>query len=105
LVGDPSGRTIERKRAKHKEVESNVNSLTTSVQKFFKRASIYAEARAQMAQDKDVLSEPVVTSNLQWHKGINMLDFLRDIGVHARVNTMLNRERYLLFSWFLQLQH
>jgi tyrosyl-tRNA synthetase len=54
-----------------------------------------------MVQNKDMLSKPVVTSNLQWHKGINMLQFLRDVGVHARVNTMLNRERYLLFSWFL----
>jgi tyrosyl-tRNA synthetase len=98
LIGDPSGRTIERKRANHKEVETNVNSLTTSVRNFFKRAIVYAEARARMVQKKDMPSEPVVTSNLRWHKDINMLQFLRDVGVHARVNTMLNRERYLLFS-------
>lgn len=37
--------------------------------------------------------EPDVTSNFQWHENINLLDFLRTVGVHARVNTMLNRER------------
>jgi tyrosyl-tRNA synthetase len=81
-------------------VEDNVNSLTTSIQNFFKRASVYASAR--MARSNDMLSEPVVTNNLQWHSGVNMLEFLQKVGVHARVNTMLNRERYALISFIAQ---
>lgn len=71
-------------------MEDNVNSLTTSIYNFFKRSFIYADGR--IVQNKDLFSEPVVESNLQWHKGVNMLEFLQKIGVHARVNAMLNRE-------------
>jgi len=67
-----------------------VTNLTTSIQNFFKRASVYAGAR--IAQSNDMLSEPAVRSNLQWHGGVNMLEFLQKVGIHARVNTMLNRE-------------
>jgi tyrosyl-tRNA synthetase len=74
-----------------------VKSLTTSIRNFFKRASAFADAR--IAHNKGLLGEPVVTSNLQWHEGVNMLEFLHKVGVHARVNTMLNRERYALSSF------
>lgn len=74
-----------------------MNSLTTSIYNFFKRSFIYADAR--IVQNKDLFSEPVVESNLQWHKGVNMLEFLQKIGVHARVNAMLNRERSALSSF------
>ena len=70
-----------------------MNSLTAGIQTFFKRAFVYADAR--IGQNHD-LSEAVVTSNLQWHEGVNMLQFLQKVGVHARVNTMLNRERYVI---------
>ena len=67
-------------------------NLTTSIQNFFKRASVYAGVR--IAQRNDVPNEPAVMSNLQWHGGIMMLEFLQKVGIYARVNTMLNRERY-----------
>ncbi|KAG6861097.1 hypothetical protein C0995_004034 [Termitomyces sp. Mi166 len=89
-VGDPSGRLTERQLADIKQVSDNVDSLTKGIHTFFKHASAYARARGLNVER--LIREPAVTSNLQWHENINLLDFLRTVGVHARVNTMLNRE-------------
>lgn len=37
--------------------------------------------------------EPKIKSNLKWYKHMELLDFLRTVGVHARVNTMISRDR------------
>jgi tyrosyl-tRNA synthetase len=90
-VGDPSGRLVERRMADAKQVEDNVVNLTSSIQAFFERAYLYAGSRLSL--DSCVMSAPVVRSNLDWHESFTLLDFLQTVGVHARVNTMLNRER------------
>lgn len=41
-----------------------------------------------------------VKNNIQWYEGVSFLDFLRNVGVHARVNTMIHRERYA-FNTFI----
>jgi tyrosyl-tRNA synthetase len=51
----------------------------------------YAKTRHGAVQKDHFL--PVVESNLKWHSQLTMLDFLQSVGIHARVNTMLNRER------------
>ncbi|GLB37447.1 putative tyrosyl-tRNA synthetase [Lyophyllum shimeji] len=89
-VGDPSGRKTERQPADTNQVANNVASLTKSIQTFFQRAFVYADARTSNNEELSVL--PSVTSNLDWHQGISLLDFLQTVGIHARVNTMLNRE-------------
>jgi tyrosyl-tRNA synthetase len=35
-----------------------------------------------------------VVNNHEWTVGVSLLDFLRDVGKFAKVNTMLSRERY-----------
>ncbi|TFK75399.1 tyrosyl-tRNA synthetase [Pluteus cervinus] len=90
LIGDPSGRLVERQLADRKEVEANVVSLSASLDKFFQHALLYAKSRVK--EDLNDVQPPSITSNLIWHKSISMLDFLRTVGVHARINTMLNRE-------------
>ncbi|CAA7261612.1 unnamed protein product [Cyclocybe aegerita] len=89
-VGDPSGRLTERQPADIKKVEDNVVNLTSSIQLFFKRALPYARSRIQL--DEAVSVEPQVVSNLQWHETFTLLDFLAKVGLHARVNAMMNRE-------------
>ncbi|ESK97073.1 tyrosine-trna ligase [Moniliophthora roreri MCA 2997] len=92
LVGDPSGRKTEREPTDVKLVESNVLALSNSIKHFFRRASQYAHSRVPFSFAKEPSLDPDVKSNLAWHKDFNMLEFLRIVGIHARVNTMLNRE-------------
>lgn len=94
-VGDPSGRTTERKSADIKQVEDNVVKLTENIQSFFCRAQEYARGRLQeYGLPIPPMRSPQVLSNLEWHEKFTMLDFLQYVGKRVRVNTMLNRERF-----------
>lgn len=92
-VGDPSGRSTERTQADIQQIEENVIKLTESIQSFFGRALDYAQKKLETDGSPVLpLQNPSVLSNLVWHEKFSMLDFLRDVGKHVRVNTMLNRE-------------
>ncbi|KAK1218493.1 tyrosyl-tRNA synthetase [Marasmius sp. AFHP31] len=92
LVGDPSGRKTEREPADAGQVEKNVASLSSGVEQFLGRAASYAQSRASSGRDDLSIFRPKAKTNLTWHKDFHMLEFLRTVGRHARVNTMLNRE-------------
>ncbi|KAF5373034.1 hypothetical protein D9758_001640 [Tetrapyrgos nigripes] len=91
LIGDPSGRKTEREPANVQQVEANVNSISENVKKFFARAVQYASNRLSNLNASNV-TEPVLQSNLSWHQDFGMLEFLRTVGIHARVNTMISRD-------------
>ncbi|KAF8210312.1 hypothetical protein K438DRAFT_1959597 [Mycena galopus ATCC 62051] len=90
LIGDPSGRTTERELAETDTTKSNATALVKSVERFFKRALQYADDRIVLAPDRMIEIRP--KNNLAWHQPMSMMDFLRTVGVHSRINTMLNKE-------------
>ena len=91
LVGDPSGRNTERPLSEASVVENNVDHLVASLNRFFKGAIEYAKPRVDSL--KEDLGPPKVLNNLEWFKDMGLLQFLRTVGINARVNTMLARER------------
>ncbi|CAK5265749.1 unnamed protein product [Mycena citricolor] len=90
LVGDPSGRATEREPAEEEKTRSSAESLTAAVSHFFARALEYAQSRIVLKPNRFIEIRP--KNNAKWHREMTMMDFLRDVGVHARVNTMLNKE-------------
>ncbi|KAJ7251465.1 hypothetical protein B0H12DRAFT_1018532 [Mycena haematopus] len=90
LIGDPSGRTTERELAETETTKGNTNALVKSVERFFKRALLYADDRIVLAPDRMIDIRP--KNNIAWHLPMSMMDFLRTVGVHSRINTMLNKE-------------
>lgn len=92
-VGDPSGRLTERLQADVQQIEDNVPKLAKSIQLFFGRALDYVRNKLEYSSAPTLpLQSPSVLSNLMWHDKLTMLDFLRDVGKHVRVNAMLSRE-------------
>jgi len=71
-------------------VEDNVRFLTAGIQQFFSRALEYARHRLN-ASDIRIL-EPDIRNNLDWLKDLGLLEFLRTVGIHSRVNTMIARD-------------
>jgi hypothetical protein len=53
----------------------------------------YADRRGY-APSETGRGEVEVVNNLDWTKGLGMLEFLRTVGKVARVNIMLSRDRY-----------
>ena len=78
LIGDPSGKSVERVLNSRAVVAGWVERI-----------------RAEVAQYLDFTpgaAGALIVSNLDWTEHLSALDFLRDIGKHFPVNQMLSRE-------------
>ena len=94
LIGDPSGRSTERPLSARETIEYNVGQLTEGISQFFKRAMEYAEKRLSPSSTR--IAPPNIQNNITWLKDLNLLEFLRTVGFHSRVNTMLARDRWVV---------
>lgn len=77
-VGDPSGKTEERKLLSPEQIEHNLNCQQKQLEKFLDFES--GENRAE------------VVNNYDWFKDIGFLDFIRDAGKHITINYMLAKD-------------
>ncbi len=78
LIGDPSGKTVERQLLTLERVEENVRGI-----------------RAQLARflDFDTKSNPArLVNNADWLTRLGAIEFMRDVGKHFTVNAMLAKE-------------
>jgi tyrosyl-tRNA synthetase len=78
MIGDPSGKTLERQLLTPEKVEENLAGI-----------------RAQLARflDFDAAANPArIVDNADWLATIPLIDFLRDTGKHFSVNAMMAKE-------------
>jgi len=78
LIGDPSGKSVERVLNTREVVAGWVQRIRTEVEQYLD----FAEGP----------TAAIIVSNLDWTEHLSALDFLRDIGKHFPVNQMLSRE-------------
>lgn len=96
MVGDPTGRATARTPIARETMELNEAMLASGIQRFFDKATQYAEHRVPRTSEA---TQPVeVINNKTWTKNLTLLDFLRDVGARARVNSMLSRDRYTCYA-------
>ncbi len=79
LIGDPTGKSDMRKMLSKEEVEHNKKEVKELVKRFVKT-------------DGD--NPAVIVDNADWICDKTYIDFMRDIGVHFNVNTMLSADCY-----------
>ena len=78
LIGDPSGKTVERQLLTPERVEENLRGI-----------------RAQLARflDFDSASNPArLVDNAAWLTTLGAIDFMRDVGKHFTINGLLAKE-------------
>jgi tyrosyl-tRNA synthetase len=78
MIGDPSGKSVERPLLTAEEIEANLAGLRRQLEPF-----LDFQARENAA---------LVVNNAEWLGSIRMLDFLRDAGKYFTVNYMLSKE-------------
>lgn len=78
MVGDPSGKSEERKLLSKEEINHNVESQKKQLEKF-------------LDFDKKQNAAEMVNNN-DWFQEIGFLDFVRDIGKHISVNYMMAKD-------------
>ena len=79
LIGDPTGKSDMRKMLSKEQVEFNKKEVKELVKRFVKT-------------DGD--NPAIIVDNADWINEKTYIDFMRDIGVHFNVNTMLNADCY-----------
>ena len=77
MIGDPSGKSAERKLLSDDEVRGHAAGLSRQLQRFL---------------PSDVPNPPIFVDNLDWLGGLALIDFLRDIGKHFSVGAMIHRD-------------
>ena len=82
MVGDPSGKSEERNLLDEETLSHNVEAIASQMKSFIK-----LEDGASSATGASML-----LNNLEWTSNVNVLDFLRDVGKHVTVGTMLGKE-------------
>jgi len=74
MIGDPDGKKQERDLKSLDEIQKNKSAIAEQYKKVF------------AGQDFEIVD------NYDWFKGIGYLDFLREVGKHASMTQMLDRE-------------
>ncbi|HEU0300599.1 MAG TPA: tyrosine--tRNA ligase [Longimicrobium sp.] len=77
MIGDPSGKTVERQLLTREDVERNVEGLRRQLGRFL---------------DFDGPNAALMVDNHEWLGGLGLIEFLRDVGKHFTVNYMLAKE-------------
>lgn len=78
LIGDPSGKTAERVLQTKETVAENVRGIRGVLERFLRFDD--AKAPAQ------------IVNNLDWFGTMSAIDFLRDVGKHFRIGSMLAKD-------------
>ena len=78
MIGDPSGKSQERKLLSRDELDANVAGIRRQLEKFLNFDSGPNPAR--------------IVNNADWLASFDLLGFLRDTGKHFTVNYMLQKE-------------
>jgi tyrosyl-tRNA synthetase len=77
MIGDPSGKTVERQLLSKEDVEANSQRLRAQLSRFFSFEGPQAA---------------LLLNNAEWLLPLKLVDFLRDVGKHFSVNAMIAKE-------------
>lgn len=77
MIGDPSGKSKERKFLDEKTLSNNQNKIQLQFEKFL---------------DFDSKNSASIVNNKTWFKDFNLLSFLREVGKHISVNYMMAKD-------------
>jgi tyrosyl-tRNA synthetase len=78
MIGDPSGKSDERNLQSPEQVAHNISCIKVQLARFL---------------DFDAKANPArLVNNADWTVGVSYLEFLRDVGKHFTVNSMVAKE-------------
>jgi len=78
MVGDPSGKSVERNLLDEASLQKNIEGVKAQLSRFL---------------DFNATENPAeLVNNFDWMKDISLIDFVRDIGKHITVNYMIAKD-------------
>lgn len=94
-IGDPSGRSTERKALSSETLQDNTRHITSQIGEFLHHALTFALSRQR---DVNTLGRLSVRNNLEWLGKLSLVEFLSSAGKQARVSSMLARDSCVSLS-------
>jgi tyrosyl-tRNA synthetase len=79
MIGDPSGKSVERNLLDEKTLRHNQEALKAQLAKF-------------LDFESGEKNEALLVNNYDWMSTFSFLDFIRDVGKHLTVNYMMAKE-------------
>ena len=79
MIGDPSGRSVERNLLNEETLRKNQEALKKQISKF-------------LDFDTSAPNRAIMVNNYDWMKEYSFLGFIRDIGKHITVNYMIAKD-------------
>eukprot|EP00741_Cyanophora_paradoxa_P008870 tig00001388_g8587.t1 len=84
LIGDPSGRKTERDLLGVETIEKNLRGIEENLSRFMK---------FEPGTIDGVAIQPAkIINNMSWYEDKNVVQFIREVGKHFRLSTMLNKD-------------
>ncbi|EPS43981.1 hypothetical protein H072_2133 [Dactylellina haptotyla CBS 200.50] len=89
-IGDPAGRATEREGMRDSSLGertfNNGTEITNQLSAILKNVINHAAFRGY---DKNQIGRRLITSNLQWHRNVSIIDFMQIAGHRARIGEMM----------------
>lgn len=79
MIGDPSGKSVERNLLDEKTLRHNQEAIKKQLARF-------------LDFESDEPNAAVLVNNYDWMKDFSFLDFIRDVGKHITVNYMMAKD-------------
>ncbi len=79
MIGDPSGKSVERNLLDEATLNKNITGIKTQLERFLDFDSSHGNAA-------------LLVNNFDWTKDYSLIDFSRDIGKHITVNYMMSKD-------------
>lgn len=91
-IGDPSGKSTERTLLSEEELAHNLEGIGHQLRTILDRArTMHPETLGPDVARGEGWAVPLL-NNYDWFKGWSFIDFLREVGKHFRVNTMIAKD-------------
>ncbi len=92
LIGDPSGKSVERNLLTSEALAENIVGIGNQLRAILDRAlTLHPDTIDKSAHQRQATAPPIV-NNADWINQWTFIDFLRDVGRHFRVNHMLAKD-------------
>lgn len=79
MIGDPSGKSVERNLLDAATIEKNLIGISHSIKAVLKFVD-------------PTNTDPLILNNHDWYADFHLIDFLRDVGKHFRMGSMLSKD-------------
>lgn len=93
LIGDPSGKSIERKLLEKKELQMNLGGIENTIRNVVENIYGYLNSEKELDVGNNAWDGSYeLINNSQFYEELNLIHFIRDFGKHFKMQVLLNKE-------------